>query len=218
MSSLKLIKPIRLFFLTSPRTITTLEESQAIFSFFNSKGELSEFKLHREPYDKKTCRYGWASYKDNEIAKSLAGEIYSLPIKYSVEIKIKESEDDNEIRKQLPLSRRQPRFNGFYIKPDEPLISKRITTEQRTDSSEKINTTIKESIKEFPITEPINSVDTVKTNKDNKDNEGTADSITRSSELKDLNNENKNLKELRRIFAIRDSVNKGKNVIEDQIK
>ncbi|CAG8447415.1 5019_t:CDS:2 [Diversispora eburnea] len=171
MSSSKLIKPIRLFFLTSPRTITTVEESQAIFSFFNSKGELNEFKLHREPYDKKTCKYGWASYRDNEIAK-------------------------NEIRKQIPLSRRQPRFNGFYIKRDEPLISKRITTEQRTDSSEKINTTINESIKEFPITEPINSVNTKTTFK--------------TSNLFES--------KLRRIFAIRDSVGKGKNNFEDQIK
>lgn len=47
MSSTKLTRPIRLFFLTSPRTITTIEESQAIYSFFNSKGELREFKLQR---------------------------------------------------------------------------------------------------------------------------------------------------------------------------
>ncbi|CAG8568022.1 2251_t:CDS:2, partial [Acaulospora colombiana] len=107
--------------MTNPGTVKNLAESRAIFSYFNKIGPLLEFKFGRELVEhKKILKFGWVSYKDNEIsAKLLSTETLSLPEPLSVDVKFEESIHEAVHHKPLP-HRYRPRFTGFYINESNP--------------------------------------------------------------------------------------------------
>ncbi|CAG8732974.1 8420_t:CDS:2 [Acaulospora morrowiae] len=130
----RLLKPIRLYFTTYPRAIRSAEEAKTVFSFFNSKGQLTEFKLFRtsEQDNKRISSFGWISYKDSGIAKDLAQEgIFSLPEPLKCDIKVNESVKEGieiifHLNNQDKLNERQPRFRGFFIQDVEQKLEKKL--------------------------------------------------------------------------------------------
>ncbi|CAG8503491.1 15659_t:CDS:2 [Acaulospora colombiana] len=88
--------------------------------------------------NKRISSFGWTSYKDIEIAKGLVQEeICDLPDPLNCSIKIQESvNEDLHINQQVPLSKRQPRFRGFFIQDvdqeSEKKLDSSITTTEHT--------------------------------------------------------------------------------------
>ncbi|CAG8489776.1 8040_t:CDS:2 [Acaulospora morrowiae] len=130
MATTKLLRPARLYFTTNPRTVKSLTESKAVFSYFDKIGPLLEFKFGRvfikgfeqveDTENKKILKFGWVSYKDNEISKKLlSSETLSLPEPLSFDIKFEESIHEAVYNKPPP-HRYKPRFSGFYINRNSP--------------------------------------------------------------------------------------------------
>ncbi|CAG8554112.1 17568_t:CDS:2, partial [Acaulospora morrowiae] len=116
----KLLRPARLYFTTNPRSVKSLTESKAVFSYFDKIGPLLEFKFGRDTENKKILKFGWVSYKDNEISKKLlSSETLSLPEPLSFDIKFEESIHEAVYNKPPP-HRYKPRFSGFYINRNNP--------------------------------------------------------------------------------------------------